>query len=134
MVNKTKEENFKLCSNSLTQKIYYKQLSDFSRNFNILEHLSDPFTVKEAKIREVWMDRCKHRYNQIYSIYNKKSLPFIEHLPSGILTHLNPTPGTAVKGKKNLTLLVDRTDNRDFNEIERPLTCKPISSHINTFP
>ena len=29
------------------------------------------FTVKEAKIREIWMDRCKHRYNQIYSIFNK---------------------------------------------------------------
>ena len=99
----------------MTQKIYYKQLSDFNKNFNIFDHLSDPFTVKEAKIREVWMDRCKHRYNQIYSIYNKKSIPFLEHLPSGILTHINPTAGGEIKGKKNLTLLVDRIDNKDMS-------------------
>ena len=45
-VNRTKDENFKLCSNSLTQKMYYKQLPDFNRNFQIIEHLSDPLTLR----------------------------------------------------------------------------------------
>lgn len=94
----------------MAQKIYYKQLPDFNRNFKILDYLADPFIIKEAKIREVWMDRCKHRYNQIYSIYNKKSVPFIEHLDGGILTNLNPTVATQpdLKSNKNLCMLVDK--------------------------
>lgn len=61
------------------------------------------------------MDRCKYRYNQIYSIYNKRSLPFLEHLPSGILTHLNPTQDSEIKGRRNLALLVDKADTKDYN-------------------
>lgn len=60
------------------------------------------------------MDRCKHRYNQVYSIYNKKVLPFIEYLPSGILTNLNPCiscPGDK-KTNKNLSVLVDRVETK----------------------
>ena len=114
LTNRTKDENFKLCSNSLTQKMYYKQLPDFNRNFQIIEHLSDPLTLRESKIREFWMDRCKHRYNQIYSVYNKKFLPFVEHLPSGILTNLNPciTNPSDFKSNRNLTLLVDKKEQK----------------------
>ena len=60
------------------------------------------------------MDRCKHRYNQIYSIYNKKSLPFLEHLQSGVLTNMNPClafPGEK-KANRNLSVLIDKIENR----------------------
>lgn len=56
------------------------------------------------------MDRCKHRYNQIYSIYNKKSLPFLEHLQGGTLTNMNPClayPGEK-KSNRNLSVLIDK--------------------------
>ena len=56
------------------------------------------------------MDRCRNRYNQIYSVYNKKSLPFLEHLSSGILTNMNPclTNPSDYKSNRNLSLLVDK--------------------------
>ena len=65
------------------------------------------------------MDRCKHRYNQIYSIYNKKSLPFVEHLQSGILTNMNPciTCPADKKSNKNLSVLVEKIETKEYFEI-----------------
>jgi hypothetical protein len=55
------------------------------------------------------MDRCKHRYNQICSIYNKKSLPFVEHLQHGVMINMNPFPA---ERKQNgvFSVLVDKMD------------------------
>lgn len=81
------------------------------------------------------MDRCKHRYNQISSIYNKKNLPFIEHLQSGILTNMNPCitcPGDK-KTNRNLAVLVDRIDPKEYSEMEKMVTCRPTNSNVFTF-
>ena len=81
------------------------------------------------------MDRCKHRYNQIYSVYNKKSLPFVEHLSSGILTHLNPCiqNPSDYKSNKNLTIFVDKKEQKDYTEIERFAFPKQGNTGIHTF-
>jgi hypothetical protein len=51
-------------------------------------------TLKESRIREMWANGCRHRYNQVLSIYNKKCVPFVEYFPGGILTNFNPNPDT----------------------------------------
>ena len=81
------------------------------------------------------MDRCKHRYNQIYSIYNKKVLPFLEHTQAGIMTNMNPciTCPADKKLNRNLSILVDRIETRDYYETEKLVTCKPPNSKIFTF-
>jgi hypothetical protein len=38
----------------------------------------------------MWANGCRHRYNQILSIYNKKCVPFVEYFSGGILTNFNP--------------------------------------------
>ena len=94
MVNKTSEEQFKLCRNGLVWRRNYDELSDFYKNFSIFDYLSDPLTRKEAKIRNLWLEGCKNRYNQISSIYTKKNLPFVEYIGGSVLTCLNPTQST----------------------------------------
>jgi hypothetical protein len=132
LANRTSDEQFKLCRNSLTWRKAYDELSDFSKNFNIFDYLSDPLTMKEAKIREVWLDNSKNRYNQISSLYHRRQLPFVEWLHAGVLTTLNPLPGAALPGgAAPFALLTDRKEAglRDPADIERPLGVRPNNSH-----
>ena len=106
--DRTSDEQFKLCRNGLIWRKGYEELSDFSKSFSIYDYLSDPLTRKEAKIREIWLDNCKNRYNQIASLYGRRSLPFLEYLPSGILTSLNPSPTTLTIPRPPFALLSER--------------------------
>lgn len=136
MCNRTSEEQFKLSKNGLIWRKHYDELSDFHKNFNIFDYLSDPLTKKEAKIREIWMDNCKKRYNQISSMYTRKCLPFLEYTNSGILTNCNSTNAfpSELRNRSTFTLLTEKRENRDYNDIERILTGKPNSSHkVMTF-
>lgn len=95
-------------------------MSDFSKSFSIYDYLSDPLTRKEAKIREIWLDNCKNRYNQISSLYNKRSLPFLDFLPSGVLTSFNPTPTSPIDPKPNpppFSILIDKREGKELLEV-----------------
>jgi hypothetical protein len=137
MVNRTGDEQFKLSRNGLIWRKTYDELSDFHKNFNIFDYLSDPLTRKEAKVREIWMDNCKNRYNQIASMYNRKTLPFLEYLGTGVLTNCNPCHNAPSEQRTKLpfTLLTDRRENKDYSEIERILNYKPQPfNRVVTFP
>ncbi len=133
MVNRTSEEVFKLCRNGLIWRKAYESLSDSNKNFNIFDYISDPLTRKEAKVRQVWLDNSKNRYNQISSLYNRKQLSYIEWINSGILTSCNPIPNPPPNLRSNtpLVLLSEKKDvmYKDALEIERPLTVRPNNSH-----
>ena len=73
------------------------------------------------------MDNCTNRYNQIYSIYNKKKLPFLEYLSGGILTNFNPSivNPSEKKSRNGFSLLVDKRESKEYGEIEKPLSARP---------
>ena len=133
MVNRTSEEVFKLCRNGLIWRKAYDTLSDSNKNFNIFDYISDPLTRKEAKVREVWLDNSKNRYNQISSLYNRKQLSYIEWINAGILTTCNPIPSSPPNLRTNapLVLLTEKRDLafKDILEIERPLAVRQNNSH-----
>lgn len=94
----------------------------------------------------MWANGCRHRYNQILSIYNKKCIPFVEYFPSGILTSFNPNPDTLISrnemetAPKELTFLVERREsgtssssNITSSEIDREMVTRNNKIKISQF-
>jgi hypothetical protein len=108
LINRTKQEGFMNCANSLTERNYYKFLPDFYDKIDILEHLTDPLNQKANTAKERWLSSSKQRYSQIASIANKRYLPFLEFLSCGVLTHFNPSinaKNKMLKPCQNLAIL-----------------------------
>lgn len=106
--NRTKQESFMNCSNSLSERSYYKFLPSFYDRIDILEYLKDPLNQKANITKERWLSSSKQRYSQITSISNKRHLPFLEFLSCGILTQFNPSvtgKSKNLKPSQNLALL-----------------------------
>lgn len=108
LLNRTKSESFMNCTSTLSERSYEKFLPEFYDKIDILEHLKDPLTQKANITKERWLANSKQIYSQISSISNKRCLPFIEYLPTGILTHFNPCvpgKGKIIRQSSDLSLL-----------------------------
>ncbi len=89
------------------------------------------------------MDSCKYRYNQICTVFNKCSLPFVEYLQSGILTHINPILNNNTKTlnrklRTGLSLLVESSkveskDKEGEDSFEKTLTNRPNNYQLSSF-